>query len=74
MTLALMAVLGGFVLLIWSADRFVEGAAATAKYMGMPTLLIGMVVVGFGTSAPEMVVSAIASFDGNPDLALGNAI
>ena len=74
MTLALMAVLGGFVLLIWSADRFVEGAAATAKYMGMPTLLIGMVVVGFGTSAPEMVVSAMASFDGNPDLALGNAI
>jgi len=74
MTLALMAVLGGFVLLIWSADRFVEGAAATAKYLGMPALLIGMVIVGFGTSAPEMVVSAMASFDGNPDLALGNAI
>jgi len=74
MTLALMAILGGFVLLIWSADRFVEGAAATAKHLGMPSLLIGMVVVGFGTSAPEMVVSAMASFDGNPDLALGNAI
>jgi cation:H+ antiporter len=69
-----MAILGGFVLLIWSAGRFVEGAAATAKHMGMPTLLIGMVVVGFGTSAPEMVVSAMASLDGNPDLALGNAI
>ncbi|RNL60264.1 calcium/sodium antiporter [Zhongshania marina] len=74
MTLALLAILGGFVLLIWSADRFVEGAAATAKHLGMPSLLIGMVVVGFGTSAPEMVVSAMASFDGNPDLALGNAI
>ncbi|MDF1690866.1 MAG: calcium/sodium antiporter [Zhongshania sp.] len=74
MTLALMAILGGFVLLIWSADRFVEGAAATAKHLGMPSLLIGMVIVGFGTSAPEMVVSAIASLDGNPDLALGNAI
>jgi len=74
MTLALMAILGGFVLLIWSADRFVEGAAATAKHLGMPSLLIGMVVVGFGTSAPEMVVSAMASLDGNPNLALGNAI
>ncbi len=74
MTLALIAILGGFVLLIWSADRFVDGAAATAKHLGMPSLLIGMVVVGFGTSAPEMVVSAMASLDGNPDLALGNAI
>ena len=74
MTLALLAIIGGFVLLIWSADRFVEGAAATAKHLGMPSLLIGMVVVGFGTSAPEMVVSAMASLDGNPDLALGNAI
>ena len=74
MTLALIAILGGFALLIWSADRFVAGAAAAAKHMGMPTLLIGMVIVGFGTSAPEMVVSAMASLDGNPDLALGNAI
>ncbi len=74
MILALIAVLGGFGLLIWSAGRFVEGAAATAKHAGMPTLLIGMVIVGFGTSAPEMVVSAMASLDGNPNLALGNAI
>ncbi len=74
MILALMAVLGGFGLLIWSAGRFVEGAAITAKHAGMPTLLIGMVIVGFGTSAPEMVVSAMASLDGNPNLALGNAI
>ncbi|WP_460242236.1 calcium/sodium antiporter [Aurantivibrio infirmus] len=74
MILALIAVLGGFGLLIWSAGRFVEGAAATAKHAGMPTLLIGMVIVGFGTSAPEMVVSAMASLDGNPNLALGNAV
>lgn len=73
MTLAFLAILGGFVLLVWSADRFVEGAAATAYHAGLPTLLIGMVIVGFGTSAPEMVVSAIAASDGNPDLALGNA-
>lgn len=74
MTLAILAILGGFVLLVWSADRFVEGAAVTAKYAGMPSLLIGMVIVGFGTSAPEMVVSAMAAIDGNPNLALGNAL
>ncbi|MBO6754450.1 MULTISPECIES: calcium/sodium antiporter [Spongiibacter] len=74
MTLALLAILGGFALLVWSADRFVEGAAATAKHAGMPSLLIGMVIVGFGTSAPEMVVSAMAALDSNPDLALGNAL
>jgi cation:H+ antiporter len=71
---ALLAILGGFVLLVWSAGRFVEGAAATARHAGMPPLLIGMVIVGFGTSAPEMVVSAMAALDGNPDLALGNAL
>jgi Ca2+/Na+ antiporter len=48
---AILAILGGFALLVWSADRFVEGAAATAGHAGMPSLLIGMVVVGFGTSA-----------------------
>jgi len=52
----------------------VDGAAATALHAGMPSLLIGMVIVGFGTSAPEMVVSAIAALDGKPDLALGNAL
>jgi cation:H+ antiporter len=73
MLLAILAIIGGLALLVWSADRFVDGAAATARYAGMPPLLIGMVVVGFGTSAPEMVVSAIAAMDGNPGLALGNA-
>ncbi len=63
----------GLVILIWSADRFVEGAAATAYHAGMPSLLIGMVIIGFGTSAPEMVVSAISAYQGNPGLALGNA-
>ena len=73
MSLAIGAVIAGLILLIWSADRFVDGASATARHAGMPTLLIGMLVIGFGTSAPEMVVSALASLDGNPDLALGNA-
>ena len=68
-----IALIGGLILLVWSANHFVEGAAATARHAGMPSLLIGMVVIGFGTSAPEMVVSAISASQGNPGLALGNA-
>jgi len=74
MILPSLAIVGGFMLLVWSADRFVEGAAATARHAGMPSLLIGMVIVGFGTSAPEMVVSAMAALDGSPALALGNGL
>jgi len=60
-------------LLLWSADRFVIGASALARIAGMSPLLIGMIVVGFGTSAPEMLVSVLASADGNSGIALGNA-
>jgi cation:H+ antiporter len=73
MTMAFLAIAFGLSLLVWSAGRFVEGSAATARHFGMPPLLIGMVIVGFGTSAPEMVVSALAATQGNPGLALGNA-
>jgi cation:H+ antiporter len=73
MTLAFLAIFFGLALLVWSADLFVEGSAATARHFGMPPLLIGMVIVGFGTSAPEMVVSALAASQGNPGIALGNA-
>ncbi|CRI66017.1 Inner membrane protein yrbG [Thiocapsa sp. KS1] len=73
MVLASLSVAFGLALLLWSADRFVEGSAVTARHLGMPPLLIGMVIVGFGTSAPEMVVSALAAMQGNPGLALGNA-
>ena len=72
MALALCAIVFGFSVLVWSADRFVDGAAVTAKYAGMSSLVIGMVIVGFGTSAPEMVVSAFAALEGKPELALGN--
>lgn len=58
---------------MWSAERFVEGSAATARHFGMPPLLIGMVIVGFGTSTPELIVSSLASLQGNPAVALGNA-
>ncbi|MBD3657949.1 calcium/sodium antiporter [Marinobacter sp.] len=73
MLMAVTAIIAGLVLLVWSADKFVDGAAATAKHLGMPALLIGMVIIGFGTSAPELAVSAMAASDGNPGLALGNA-
>jgi cation:H+ antiporter len=73
MLVPLLAVAFGLALLVWSADRFVEGSASTARHLGMPPLLIGMVIVGFGTSAPEMVVSAISASQGNPGIALGNA-
>ena len=73
MLLPLGAIAIGLALLVWSAGKFVEGSAITAGHFGMPPLLIGMVVVGFGTSAPEMVVSALAATQGNPGLALGNA-
>ena len=73
MTLAYIAVVFGLVLLVWSADRFVEGSASVARHFGMPPLLIGMVIVGFGTSAPEMMVSALAALQSNPGIALGNA-
>nr|WP_269816205.1 calcium/sodium antiporter [Halomonas sp. G15] len=72
--LPILAIILGIVLLLWSADRFVEGAAAVAGHLGLPSLVIGMVIVGFGTSAPEIVVSIMAALDGNPDLALGNAL
>lgn len=73
MLVAILAIIAGLALLVWSADKFVDGAASTARHFGMPSLLIGMVIVGFGTSAPEMVVSALAASQGNPGIALGNA-
>ncbi|MCW8869540.1 MAG: calcium/sodium antiporter [Proteobacteria bacterium] len=70
---SLLAISVGLVLLVWSADRFVTGSANIAIHYGMPPLLIGMLIVGFGTSAPEMLVSVSASMDGNSGIALGNA-
>ncbi|MDX5409605.1 MAG: calcium/sodium antiporter [Thauera sp.] len=70
----LLAIIGGFVFLVWGADRFVVGAAATARNLGVSPLIIGLTIVGFGTSAPEMLVSGVAAWEGNPGLAVGNAI
>lgn len=73
MILPIVAIVLGLGVLVWSADKFVDGAVGVAKFCGMSTLLIGMVIVGFGTSAPEMVVSAISAMQDAPELALGNA-
>jgi cation:H+ antiporter len=64
----------GLVLLVYSADKFILGAAATATYLGVSSMVVGLIVIGFGTSAPEMVISAIAAMQGNSHLALGNAV
>ena len=69
-----LAVACGFALLVWGADRLVYGASASARNLGVSPLVIGLTIVGFGTSAPEMLVSAVAALQGNPGLADGNAI
>ena len=72
--IALGSVIVGIALLVWAADRLVAGSAALASHFGVSPLIIGITLVGFGTSAPEMVVSAIASLEGSPGLAIGNAL
>jgi cation:H+ antiporter len=67
-------VVAGLILLIWGADRFVHGAAATARNLGIAPLLIGLTVVALATSAPEILVSVVAAIDDQPGLAYGNAI
>jgi cation:H+ antiporter len=74
MLIAIAAILIGLGLLIWSADRFVDGASSTAGHLGMSPMLIGLTIVAFGTSAPEMLVSTMAALDDAPGLAIGNAI
>lgn len=70
----LLAIAGGFLLLTWSADRFVIGAAAVAYNLNVSPLIIGLTIVSLGTSAPEMLVSAMAAWQGNSGLSVGNAI
>jgi len=74
MLLYCLAIIAGFSLLVWGADRFVLGASATARNLGVPPLIIGLTIVGFGTSAPEMLVSGVAAWQGNPGLSIGNAL
>lgn len=70
----MLLVIAGLALLMWGADRFVHGAAATARNLGVAPLMIGLTVVAFATSAPEILVSIVASLEKQPGLAVGNAI
>lgn len=73
MLLSIIATVIGLILLVYSAEYFIEGASAIAVKFGMPKFLIGMLVIGIGTSAPEIVVSVLSAMAGSPGLALGNA-
>ena len=67
-------IVAGLIGLVWSSDKFVDGAAAIASLAGLSPLLIGLTIVSLGTSAPEIVVSVIASLSGSGELAVGNAL
>lgn len=74
MLIQIVIFLVGLAILSWSADRFVYGASALAKNIGVSPMMIGLTIVAMGSSAPEIVVSATASLSGSPDTAVGNAI
>ncbi|NVK56919.1 MAG: calcium/sodium antiporter [Alteromonadaceae bacterium] len=74
MILQVAIFLAGLAVLSWSADKFVYGASALAKNIGISPMMIGLTIVAMGSSAPEIVVSAVASINGNPNTAVGNAI
>ena len=71
--LDILGLAAGIAVLVWSADVFVDGSAAFARRCGMSPLLIGMIIIGFGTSMPELLVSALAAAEHSPSIALGNA-
>ncbi|MCG7535760.1 calcium/sodium antiporter [Pseudoalteromonas sp. OOF1S-7] len=74
MVLSFVILILGFIALVWSADRFVYGAAALAKNLGVPTLIVGLTIVAMGSSAPEMMVAAQAALVDKTDTAVGNAV
>ena len=74
MLIATLAVLGGLALLVLGADRFVSGAAGSARALGVSPLIIGLVVVGIATSMPEVFVGGVAAWDGKTRIAIGNAL
>ena len=71
--LSLVMIVAGLAALAWSSDLFVDGAAKVAKALGISPFVIGMVIIGFGTSAPELCVSVMSGFSGHSNLSLGNA-
>lgn len=74
MLIPIAGILVGLVLLVYGADKFVEGAAKTASNLGVSPMIIGLTIVGFATSAPEILVGSVAALDGKTNIAIGNAI
>ncbi len=74
MWLYILALVAGLSLLTWAADQFIKGAASTSVHLGIPQLLVGVIVIGFGTSAPEMLVSGMAAYQGSLSIGIGNAL
>lgn len=74
MLISLFILVASLGVLIWSSDVFVDGASATSRHLGISPLIVGMIVVGFGTSAPELLVSMLSAYQGSPGLAIGNAL
>ena len=74
MLLSAAAVVAGLILLVWSADRFIFGAAGLARAAGISPLVVGMVIIGFGTSMPEVAVSTLAALQDASGIAIGNAV
>jgi len=73
MLMSIISLVSGFVLLIWSADAFTNNGAKIAKIFNISPLIIGLLIFGFGTSAPEMLVSGLAAYEGHPEMSIGNA-
>ena len=73
MLISVVSLLIGFTLLVWSADAFTDNGARIARIFNISPLIIGLLIFGFGTSAPEMLVSGLAAYDGHPELSIGNA-
>ncbi len=74
MLISFAAIVIGLAVLVWSADRFVDGAASIARQLGVSSMIIGITIIGFGTSAPEILISVIAVLEQTPDIAIGNAL
>ena len=73
MLMSIISLVSGFLLLIWSADAFTNNGAKIAKIFNISPLIIGLLIFGFGTSAPEMLVSGLAAYEGHPQMSIGNA-
>ena len=73
MLLSIISLVSGFILLMWSADVFTNNGAKIARIFNISPLIIGLLIFGFGTSAPEMLVSGLAAYSGHPEMSVGNA-